>query len=146
MSARTSIVKALAEKLKAIDGTGQYKTSINGNAYPKLKFWDEVQDLPAVYLAAGSETREYKPGAFKWAFLSISIKCYVKEEDPQAALENLLEDVERCLDANRNLVYDETVPGAQLLEISITSIITDEGLLEPYGVGEINITVQHYVI
>lgn len=146
MSVRTSIVKALAEALKVIDGTAPYKTNIFNNSYPKLKFWDEVNDFPSLYCAAGSETREYHPGAFKWAFLNISIKCYTKGEDPQAELENLLEDVERCLDVNRNLVYDPNTPGAFLTEISILGINTDEGLLEPYGVGEVNILVQHYVV
>lgn len=146
MSVRTSIVKALAEALKVIDGTGTYLTNINNNSYSKLKFWDEVNDFPAVYSVAGQETREYQPGAFKWAYLGISIKCYTKGEDPQAELEDLLDDVERVLDANRNLVYDTQVAGSQLTEISITSIVTDEGLLEPYGVGEINIIVQYQVM
>jgi hypothetical protein len=146
MSVRTSIAKALAEKLKLIDGTGSYKTNINGNAYSKLKFWDEVSDYPAVYMSTGSETRDYLPGGFKWAFLGISLKLYVKGEDPATDLELLLEDVERVIDANRTLVYDPATPGAQTTEILINSIITDEGLLEPYGVGEINLTVQYPVL
>lgn len=146
MSVRTSIAKALAEKLKLIDGTGVYKTNINGNAIPKLKFWDEVNDFPAIYMSTGSETREYHPGGFKWAFLGISIKCYVKGEDPAQNLENLLEDVEKVIDANRALYYDSTNPSKQTVEILINSIVTDEGLLAPYGIGEINISVQYPVL
>lgn len=146
MSVRTSIAKALAEKFKEIDGTGSYKTNISGNAFPKLKFWDEVNDYPCVYMSTGSEIREYLPGNFKWAFLGVSLKLYVKGEDPAQELELLLEDVERVIDANRTLVYDSTTPGAQTTEILINSIVTDEGLLEPYGVGEVNITVQYPVL
>ena len=36
MSKRTHILKALAEKLKLIDGTGIFKTNISNNSYPKL--------------------------------------------------------------------------------------------------------------
>lgn len=146
MSVRTSIVKALAEKFKLINGDAPYNTNIYNNAYPKLKFWDEVSDFPAIYMSTGSETREYLPGAFKWAFLGISLKLYVKGEDPAQELENLLEDVEKVIDANRTLVYDVDTPGAQTVEILINSIVTDEGLLEPYGVGEVNITVQYPVL
>lgn len=146
MSVRTSIIKALAEKLKLIDGTGTYLSNINGNAYPKLKFWDEVNDFPSIYMSAGSETREYLPGNFKWGFLGISLKLYVRGEDPAQKLEELLEDVEKVLDANRTLVYDTETPGAQTLEILINSIVTDEGLLEPHGVGEVNISVQYPVL
>lgn len=146
MSVRTSIAKALAEKLKDINGTGGYKTNIFGNAYSKLKFWDEVSDFPSIYMSTGSETRDYLPGNFKWGMLSISLKLYVKGEEPATELENLLEDVEKVLDKNRTLVYDAALPGGQTTEILINSIVTDEGLLEPYGVGEVVITVQYPVL
>lgn len=146
MSVRTSIAKALAEKFKLINGESPYKTNIYNNAYPKLKFWDEVNDFPSIYMSTGSETREYLPGAFKWAFLGISLKLYVKGEDPAQELEDLLEDVERVIDANRTLVYDTELSGAQTTEILINSIVTDEGLLEPHGVGEVNIVVQYQVL
>lgn len=145
-TARTSIIKALAEKLKVINGEIPYKTNLSNNSYPFLKFWDEISDLPSVYMSAGSETREYLPGAFVWGFLGISLKLYVKGEDPAQKLEDLLTDVEKVIDANRTLVYDVDTPGAQTVEILINSIVTDEGLLEPYGVGEVNITVQYPVL
>lgn len=146
MSVRTSIAKALAEKLKLIDGSEGYNTNIFGNAYPKLKFWDEVANFPSIYMSTGSETRDYLPGGFKWAFLGISLKVYVKGENPAEQLEDLLEDIEKVLDSNRTLVYDDSQPGRQTTEILIQSIVTDEGLLEPYGIGEVNITVQYPVL
>lgn len=143
MTKRTSIVKALAEKFKVIDGTGSYKSDLFDNSYPKLKFWDEVQDFPSVYLVAGSELRDYLPGDFTWAFLNVSVKVYVKDEsDAQQELEDLLEDLENVIDANRVLVYD-TTNNLSTTEILIQSITTDEGLLAPYGVGEIILQVRY---
>ena len=142
MSRRTSIVKALAEKFKLIDGTGVYKSNLFNNAYPKLKFWDEVQDFPCVYMSPGSESREYLPGDFTWGYLGISIKAYCKGEDSQQLLENLLEDLETCIDQNRVLQYDAAL-GYETTEILINSITTDEGLLAPYAVGEINLQVRY---
>lgn len=142
MSKRTSIIKALAEKLKAVDGNAPYSNNLYGNAYAKLKFWDEIQDFPAVYMSTGSEHREYLPGDFTWAFLGISIKVYCKGENSQEELETLLEDIETCIDANRVLVYDVD-KGLETTEILINSITTDEGLLAPYAVGEINIQVRY---
>lgn len=146
MSARSSIVNALVEKLKLIDGTGTYKTNIYNNAYAKLKFWDEVQDFPAIYVVPGSESREYMPSDFTWGYLNISLKIYVKDEDPQQLLEYLLEDVEATVDSNRQLQYDSTRAAAVTTEILITSIVTDEGLLVPYGVGEVNLQVRYQVL
>lgn len=142
MSRRQSIVKALAEKLKVIDGSSPYKTNIYGNSYPTLKFWDQVADFPSIYLTAGSEYREYLPGDFTWAYLGVAIKVYTRGENPQDELENLLEDVERVIHDNRVLVYD-SINGYETTEILVQSITTDEGLLAPYGVGEINLQVRY---
>ena len=60
MSKRTSIVKAIADKIKLINGVAPYKTNLFQNSYAKLKFWDEVNDFPCVYVTPGSEIREYQ--------------------------------------------------------------------------------------
>ena len=142
MSRRTSIVKAIAEKFKSIDGSSNFKSNIFNNSFAKLKFWDEVNDFPCIYTVAGPETREYLPSAFSWAFLNVSVKVYVKGEEPQQLLEDLIEDVEAVIDNNRALVYD-VENNYQTTEILITSITTDEGLLAPYGVAEINLQVRY---
>lgn len=145
MSRRKSIANALAEALKDINGTDPYKTDLFNNVIPKLKFWDEVQDFPHVSVVAGQEQREYLPAQFKWGWLSVSLKVYVKGEEPQDILEQVLEDIERCIDANNNIPYGEG-SADRAVEIHITSITTDEGLLAPYGVGEINLQVQYQVL
>ena len=145
MSRRTSITKALSEKFKEINGTGQYKTNLFDNSYPKLKFWDEISDFPSVYMSTGTETREYHPAQFSWGFLGVSVKVYVKGEDAHEQLEQLLEDLEHCIDQNRVLVYDSE-NGYETTEILIQSITTDEGLLAPYGVGEINLEVRYQIM
>ena len=142
MSRRTSIVKALTEKLKTIDGSTGYKSNIFGNSFPYLKFWDETNDFPSIYVVAGSEAREYLPSDFTWAYLGITLKVYCKGEDSQQLLEDLLEDVEKVIHDNRVLVYDAE-HGYETTEILINSIVTDEGLLAPYAIGEINLQVRY---
>lgn len=142
MSQRSKIVKALVEKLKLINGTAPYKSNLYGkNVTDKLRFWDEVNDFPYVCAVAGNETREYHPGNFKWGYLNISIKLYVYGEDCHELLENLISDVEKVIELNENLVIDT----GTTTEILITSIVTDEGLLSPYGVGEVNLQVRYQV-
>lgn len=145
MSRRKSIVNALTERFKIIAGS-PYNTDLSGNAYSKLKFWDEVNDFPAVYMTAGSESREYMPAAFAWGFLNISIKVYTKGEESQEQLELLLEDIESVLDSTLGIVVYDTAKGYETSEISITSITTDEGLLAPYAIGEVNILVRYQIM
>lgn len=140
MSKRTSIAKALADKLKTIDGSGTYKSNVYGNAYPTLKFWDEVNNFPCIYMSKGREVREYLPGDFKWSFLNVSIKVYCHGESSQDELEDLLMDIEKCIDANRVLEYE---PGRYTTEILITDITTDEGLMDPFAIGEMNLQVRY---
>lgn len=142
MSKRTSILKALVAKLNlALDGT-QYITNLYNNGHSLLRFWDECNQFPAIYSSPGSEQREYLPGNFTWGYLGISLKLYCKGEDSAEQLEQLLEDVESVIDANRVLVYD-TVNNYETTEILVSSITTDEGLLAPYAVGEINLQVRY---
>jgi hypothetical protein len=145
MSRRTSIVKALTAKLNLINGQAPYKTNLFQNAYAKLKFWDEVKDFPSVYLTPGSEQREYHPGDFTCGFLGVCVKVYCHGESSSEQLEQLLEDIERCVDANRVLVYDSTT-NYETTEILIQSITTDEGLLAPYAVGEVNLQVRYAIM
>ena len=145
MSRRTSILKAIVEKLKLIDGEAPYNTNIFSNAYPILKFWDEVNDFPCVYGSSGSETREYLPAGFTWVYLGITLKMYCKGENAQIELEQLLEDIETVINNNRTLVYDVD-KNYETTEILVASITTDEGLLAPYAIGEMNLQVRYQMM
>ena len=143
MLARSKIVNALVTEIKKIDGTGTYNINLHNNVQKGLKFWDEINDFPYVCITASDETRQYLPSDFKWAFLTVNIKIYVKDENPENILENALLDIETVLDANNNLSYDPDNPGAQLTDIRIISISTDEGLLTPIGVGDMYIQIRY---
>lgn len=141
---RQSIVNALVEKLKLIDGTGDFLTNIYSNVHPKLKFWDEVNDFPSIHLNAGSETRQYQGGGYKDRFLSISVRIYVREEDAVDALDKLLEDVETVIEDNSKLAYTDRQGSTQYThQITIISIDTDEGVLDPLGVAEMLLEVRY---
>jgi len=142
-SRRAAITKAIADKLALIDGRGVYHTAV-AEVSPRLKFWDEVEEFPAIHLNAGSETRQYQGGGFKDRFLNVTIRCYVNQEDSTDALDELLEDVETVLEENSRLVYNNRLGIEELIQqITIISIDTDEGVLDPLGVGEILIEVRY---
>lgn len=141
---RMAIVKAIEDKLKLIDGNSPYRTNLFGNVLPRLKFWDEVQDFPAVHVSAGAETRQYQGGGYKDRYLTVTIRVYVQEENAVFALEKLLEDIETVLESNSWLEYLDQDGNTQRTQmISILSIDSDEGALEPLGVGEIICEVRY---
>lgn len=141
---RSAIVASLVTELKKINQTGNFLTDVYDNVHPRLKFWDEVDTFPAIHINAGSESREYQGGGYKDRFLSITVRCYVKETEAQEALDKLLEDVETVIESNGRLAYTDRQGNQQFtLDIIVLSIDTDEGVLEPFGVAEMQLSV-HY--
>ena len=141
---RMGIVKAIETKLKTINGNSPFRSNLYNNVLPRLKFWDEVQDFPAVHVSAGAESRLYQGGGYKDRFLTITIRVYVQEENAVFALEKLFEDIETVLEENSRLEYKDQDSNSQYTQqITIVSIDSDEGALEPLGVGEIICEVRY---
>ena len=141
---RRAIVEAISEKLEQINGNAPFRTSV-AKVERRLKFWDEVQEFPTIHVGAGSETREYDGGGFRFRFLRLTIRCYVSDDDDVIlALEELLEDVESVLEENDPLQYTDSTGASQFTaQTTIGAVTTDEGVLEPLGVGEITIEIRY---
>ena len=46
---------AIALDLTGINGAGDYISDVGDNVHPRLKFWDEVEEFPAIHLNAGND-------------------------------------------------------------------------------------------
>jgi hypothetical protein len=140
---RSSVINGFVTHLEKIDGTGKFKSAI-AEVSPRIKFWDEVTEFPAVHVSAGAETRQYLGGGEKFRFLTLTFRCYVNEEDSVTALEKLLEDVETVIEDENPLTYTDPLgKTVTTIQHSVVSIDTDEGVLEPLGIGEIIAEVQY---
>ena len=142
---RTKIAEALANKIKEIDGNHPFNTNVFDNVQSKMVFLDEIEQYHKVCVVAGDESREYQPAGYKWRFLTLTVRAYVhNEEDAQEELALLLEDIERIIDENDALVYDDTVdPNESTTSLTIESIGTDEGVIQPLGIGEMVVEVRY---
>jgi len=144
-TARKKIAEALVEKIKGINGNSPYNSNVFKNVSSKMVFLDEIEQYPKVCVVPGSETREYQPGEFKWRFLQVSIRAYVKNEnDAQEELALLFEDIEKIIDDNDALVYDNTVtPNLSTTNMVIQTLSTDEGALNPLAIGEMTVEIRY---
>ena len=144
-TARKRIVDAYVDEIKKINGQSPYNSNLFNNVEGHTVFIDQITQYPKVCIVAGDEVREYQPDGFKWRFLGIEFRCYVEDEnDPQEELALLLEDIERVIDNNDVLVYDDTVdPSLKTTSSTILSISTDEGVLNPLAIGEVAIQVRY---
>ena len=72
------------------------------------------------------------------ATLDVTIRAYVfGEDDAQSKVDDLIQDIEHVL---YNL-GDNSDKG--IFDIQIDNITADEGLIEPYGLAEIVLTIQY---
>lgn len=143
-SRRRAIVESICLALEGINGQAPFRTSV-ASVERRLKFWDEVNEFPTIHVGAGAETREYDGGGFRFRFLTITVRCYVSDDnDVIEALEELLEDVETVLEDKDPLTYyDSTGASQSTVQTTIITVDTDEGVLEPLGVGEITIEIRY---
>lgn len=143
-SRRYAIIKSLVDLVKTIDGTGSFRTNIYGNVYPSLKYFDEVAEYPAICITAGQEIRDYQSGGYRDRYLEVRVMIFIKEEDPLNKCEALMEDVESLVEENGRLAYIDRDGNTHYThDITINSISSDEGTLDPMSVGEMSIRV-HY--
>src|SRR6056300_375630 len=142
---RSEIVDFLITELKNIDGgvsnyNAAYTFNVNlfNNVYRGVKFLDEVNDFPAIYLAAGAENREFESLSLTVATLDVTIRAYVYGEDnSQSLADDLIQDIE-------HVIYSlGDNPDKGILDITIDSISTDEGLAAPYGIAEVILQIAY---
>lgn len=149
MSARSGIVESFVSELKqAFTGSGEYLTNLYGNVSNKVYHFEQVPDYPYVSITPGPETRQNLPSLQVWGFLTVYFRIYVKDEDDaQKSLERIIADLEIFIDNNRLLSYNVSTPSGEvthtITDSNIQSITTDEGLLAPYGFGEIAVTIRY---
>ena len=142
---RKKIGDALVKQIKEIDGNFPYNSNVFNNVHSGMVFLDQIQEFPKVCVVPGDEAREYQPNEFKWRFLSLDIRVYVEDQDdPQEVLALLMEDIERVIDENDVLTYDDTVsPNLTTTSLTLQSLSTDEGVLTPLGIGEITVECRY---
>lgn len=145
-SRRRQIISFLVDELKNINGQTStfdssytYKTNIFENAFRRLKFINEVNDFPSIYLSAGRENRDYQTQGLTLSILPVTIRGYVRGEKPQEEIEKLIDDIEHIVYA----LGTQADKGIQ--QIRISNIVTDEGLIEPYGILEVFLTVEYEI-
>ena len=144
-SRRRDIANFLVGELKKIDGgvstfdsSYTYQVNLFDNVFRRLKFLDEINDFPSVYLQAGTENRIYDSKGLTTSTLDIMLRVYVHTETAVEELESTMQDIEF-------VIYNMDTEKYGMMDVQVATMSTDEGLLDPYGIGEVGVTVQYDV-
>jgi len=146
-SRRKEIVEYIVTQLKQIDGETSgfnpsytYFNNLFNNVFRKLKFLDEVNDFPSIYVSAGTEIRDFNSKSLTVGTLDVTIRAYVFGEDNSQNLsDDFVQDIE-------HVIYSlGDNPEMGILDITIDNISTDEGLTTPYGIAEVELTIVYRI-
>ena len=141
MTKRGLIAAALETELKKIKPSNGYQTNLYESVVKRFIFADEDPELPLVSFSTGTESIRYLPGGTQDRFLAVNLRCYVSnEDDPQTELEKLIQDIELVIERSARLALSD---GSTVRDIKINLIDTDQGVLAPLGLAEIQLVVEY---
>lgn len=130
MSKRTIILS------KLISHIAQHTSSVGSRG---LKFLHEVNDFPAFYIYSGDESRYHEGAGHKYGIISSALRGYIqsdKLDDVEDYARSLEEALQIFPKTRRDLVE----------EVRVMSLRTDEGLMAPFGVIDLEIEILYDVL
>ena len=164
MSKRTEIINLYRKHLQELSSIGQ--------VHSRYKYLDEVNDFPTITFVPRGEIRDHYGAGEKLATLQIDLRVYQYDRDI-ASLDLLMREVENktndffgdvlvteflLLQDERALITQDSkffqleesnFDVAQFLRnIQLTQVVTiqtDEGLMRPYQVGDMQILMTYEV-
>ncbi len=130
---------------KSVANEDGYTSKFNDKVYPQLKMWDKITNYPTICVTAGPEDTEYLAARDRMKQLTVNIRAFVKDsEGSQTKLELILSDIETMIESNSGFTYtDLNGDTHRVTDCSIESINTDEGVLDPLGIGEMVLTIKY---
>ena len=127
-----------------IDG---FKTEIGqtpdvdaSNIFKHFKFLDELNDFPSVCFVAGTERRDQLGANRRLATIDVALRGYVFDENNVDKAEILAQNVESKVDS---FSANVAARANGVSDARVVSFRTDEGLLQPYGVADLEIQILY---
>jgi hypothetical protein len=132
---RSDIINALTSHL------GQINSVEARNVYSSYRWIDELNDYPVITYVPRREQRLHRGDGRKLALIVISLRGYVYNGDgAMAEVETLAQEIEAKIATFADAARNEQVESAL-----VASVTTDEGLMHPYGVCDLEINITYDV-
>lgn len=135
MSARENIVKDIVQQLKNMSPPTPGLVDRKFFDFEKLA----ITQYPAILVITGNETRSDISMTEKQAILNVVLRCYVRGTELDTLRNNLIENLEQTLEANRNRnqLYENTG-----LHNVVTRVTNIEVIDRTPPIGEFTMSVE----
>ena len=135
MARRTDIIDALVGHL----GTN---TDVHANnVYRTYKYMHDLNDFPAITFIPNREDRDHFGDGQVHGILAVQLRCYVYDGDTADIAdecERLADQIEAAVDT-----FSATNRALEVEEARVVSLRTDDGLMTPYGVADLQISILY---
>lgn len=127
LSRRGRIMTNLQRQLQTITKLNGYATDVYGVSFD-VRNWHETPEAetPVIYIVDENTTQNYMPGKTLPREWTIGIYGVMRNRT-QVEMEELISDIETCLQANQTLSFDGEIPGP-VAHHRVTNITTDNQL------------------
>ena len=136
---RTQIIEALVSDIHT-----NVTRILSGNVTRQMVFLNEVNDFPFVCMLVEPETRFHYGAGRKLATLTLALRGYVFDGDSGENID-LAEDLGMDIDSLVIEPFAEAHRDFKVEFAGTQSFRTDEGLMSPYGIADLTITITYEV-
>lgn len=135
MARRTDIIEALVGHL----GTN---TDVHANnVHRTYKYMHDLNDFPAITFIPNREDRDHFGAGQVHGILAIQLRCYVYDGDTA----DIADECERLADQIEDSIntFSAANRALEVEEARVISLRTDDGLMTPYGVADLQISILY---
>jgi hypothetical protein len=118
-----TILKALEQHLNTLYPTKR-----------EYRWLDQINEFPYITFVCKEDTRVHIGADVRYGVIEVQIRAYVREENSQAAGDRLLIQIEEHLQAFEH---------SSLQDCRVLQVSTDEGVMEPYGVVDLQVRIAY---
>jgi hypothetical protein len=135
MARRTQIIDGLVDHLAA------NTDALLSNVSKRFAYLHEVNDFPAITLTPQGEQRIHRGANNRQGLFSVFVRGYVySEEDTIGTAEQLAKQIEEAADT-----FAADFRNREVEECRVISVRTDDGLMKPYGMCDVQIQILYEV-
>ena len=104
-----------------------------------FRWMDSINDFPYISYNVQDSSLDHIGANYRYYAMDIALRAYVRGENSQALIDQLMIDIE----AITNSFAGGADPALEIVDARINSVHGDEGLMEPYGVTDMRITISY---
>lgn len=150
MTTRKSLFLSLENHLKGINGgisdiascpfsPYTYNINLSNNVFGKLMFLQQINDFPSLSIWSSQPEIRKASGMEVFGSIPTNLRVSLYGETSSSQTDHIIEDLQYALNSFK--YTQENDPS--LVDLRITEVSCDEGLLDPYGIVEVSFIVVY---